>query len=206
VPLFEYLAGHPTAAAVFDAAIASGSRRDEPAIVAAYDFKAVHHVVDVGGGMGSFLSLILSAHPTIRGTLVELSHVAERACARLEASAWGGRMAVIGGSALDALPPGGDCYMLKMVIYGQDDERAISILKNCRMAAESEARVLVIEPVVRPGNAFSVGKWLDLQMLVLPGGRERTEAEHRGLFAAAGLTLTRVIETATPHSIVEATT
>ena len=103
----------------------------------------------------------------------------------------------------EQVPAGGDAYLLSYIIHDWDDERAVAILKQCRQAMRPGGKLLVLENVIPPGNTPSFGKLADLAMLVGPGGQERTEAEHRALFAAAGFTLTRVIPTRAPRSIIE---
>jgi hypothetical protein len=113
------------------------------------------------------------------------------------------RCEVIGGSFFEAVPAGADGYMLKHIIHDWDDERALTILQNIRKAIQPSGRLLVVEVVIAPGNEPSFGKLLDLEMLVLPGGRERTSDEYRDLFAGAGFKLADIHETAAPTSIIE---
>jgi hypothetical protein len=114
------------------------------------------------------------------------------------------RCQVIGGDLLTAVPSGGDCYLLKRVVMDRSDEVAAAALRKCRDATTKDGRILVIE-VVLPGDDPAINKILDVNMLVLTGGRVRTEAEFRDLFAAAGLRLTRSISTGSPNWIIEGT-
>lgn len=204
-PLFEHLAQHPDEARVFAAAMAWLTGQFAAALLAAYDFAPLPRVVDVGGGNGRLLTAILQAHPTLRGTLFDRPSVVDRAHALLKARGVAERCAVVGGDFFAAVPEGGDAYLLKNVVHDWDDERALVILTNCRRALGEGGRLLLMESVIPPGNGPSLGKLLDLDMLVTTsGGRERTAAEFRLLLAAAGFRLTRIIATAAPLSVIEA--
>jgi hypothetical protein len=205
IPLFQYFPAHPEAARLFDDAMTSRSAQENTAIIAAYDFTAAHTVVDVGGGQGSLLAAILDGHPHACGVLFDLPHVLAPARTRLESAGQAARWAFVAGDFFAAVPAGGDLYLLKKVIHDWDDERAQQILMNCRTAMAGTGRLLLIEPVIPPGNAPSFNKLLDLLMLVWnAGGRERTEREHQGLLASAGFRLSRVIPTRAGVSIIEA--
>lgn len=208
LPFFAYLEAHPDDAAVFAAAMTSASATVIPAVLAAYDFSPIGTLIDVGGGHGSFLVALLQAHPTMRGVLVEQPSVVEGARRRLEAEGLGDRAEVVGGDFFTALPGGADAYLLKSIIHDWDDTRAIAILRQCRAAMPDAARVLVVDPVIPPGDQPSPNKLLDLLLLALlggGGGRERTEAEYRALFEAAGLRLVQAIPTASTSWLLEGT-
>jgi hypothetical protein len=205
IPLFEYFPTHPEAARIFDDAMTSRSAQENTAIVAAYAFTAAHTVVDIGGGQGTLLASILEIHPHARGVLFDLPHVIASARTRIERAGQAARWEYVAGDFFAAVPAGGDCYLLKKVIHDWDDERAQRILTNCRTAMAGTGRLLLIEPLIPPGNEASFNKLLDLLMLVWnAGGRERTEREHQGLLAAAGFRLSRVIPTRAGVSIIEA--
>jgi len=204
-PLFQYFSTHPEAARIFDDAMTSRSGQENTAIVAAYDFAATHTVVDVGGGQGTLLASILGVHPNTRGVLFDLSHVIAPTRARIERTGQTARWECVAGDFFAAVPAGGDCYLLKKVIHDWDDERAKHILTNCRTAIPDTGRLLLIEPLIPPGNEASFNKLLDLLMLVWnAGGRERTEREHQSLLASSGFHLSRVIPTRSGVSIIEA--
>lgn len=203
-PFFEYLTENAEAAAVFNEAMASTTEAAARAVSAAYDFLWADVLVDVGGGTGAFLGTILEANPQARGILFERQDVAAAAEALLAGSGKAGRFEVEAGNFFEAVPSGGDVYILSWVIHDWDDERSITILRNCRRAVARDGRVLVIELVIPPGGEASLGKLYDIHMLVLAGGRERREDEYRELLAAADLRLTRVIPTGVPRSIIEA--
>jgi hypothetical protein len=176
------------------------------AVPAAYDFSACSNIVDVGGGNGSLLASILATHPFTRGILFDLPHVLDQARRQLAARGVAARCELVGGDFFAGVPTGGDIYLLRWILHDFDDEEAVRILRACRAALPSDGRLLVIEQVVagrgEPGDWMT--KFLDLQMLILVGGQERTEAEFRDLFAAAGFRLQRVIPTASPSSVLEA--
>ena len=203
VPPFTYLAGNPGAAAIFDEAMTGWSRLNSAAVAAAYDFSGIGTLMDVGGGHGTLLATILEANPELRGILFDTPEVVEGAGARLEAEGLTDRCRVVAGDFFATIPDGADACILKSVIHDWDEERATVILRNCRRAVGPGGRVLLAEQVIPPGNDPHVGKLLDLEMLIMAGGRERTEAEFRDLLAGAGLRLTRVIPTASPMCVIE---
>lgn len=203
-PLFEYYSKHPEIARIFVEGLTSRSRPENLAVVSAFDFSRVGTVVDVGGGQGTLLASILAANPNTHGVLFEMPHVIPMSRSTFEQAGVAERCAFVGGDFFESAPSGGDIYILKKVIHDWDDEQAQSILRTCRAAIPSHGRLLLIELVIPAGNEPSYSKLLDLLMLVYPGGRERTEAEHRSLLASADLGLTRVIPTASTVSIIEA--
>jgi SAM-dependent methyltransferase len=203
--VYDYRAHHPEAAAQFNEGMTDWTRQAAPAVVAAYDFSACTRVVDVGGGQGDLLIALLQAYPHLQGGLVELPHVAAAAQPRLEAAGLAHRCEVVAGNFFEALPSGGDVYILKNVIDSFADDRTVRLLQNCHRAMAPQGKLLVVGQVIRPGNDPAVRKLLDLALLVNAGGPVRTEAELHRLFAAAGLQLTRIIPTdaATEDSIIE---
>jgi hypothetical protein len=201
--VFEYYAQNPEPAAVFDRAMTSFSSTEIAAVIAAYDFSSIRKLVDVAGGHGSLLTSILKSNPHMEGVLFDLPDVIERAKATIETDV-ANRLQLLTGNFFESVPTGADAYILKHIIHDWDDERSIAILKNCHQAMDKNGRILVVEQVIPPGNTPFMGKLLDVNMLVLcPGGKERTEAEYRELFAAAGFRLNRVVPTQTFVSIVE---
>lgn len=203
-PFFAYLAGNPQPAAVFNEAMASSTQAASTAVAGVYDFSGATTVVDVGGGAGAFLAGILQANPHLRGVLFDVQNIAPAAEALLSSAGVSDRCEVVAGDFFQAVPRNGDIYILSWVIHDWDDERSITILKNCRRAMADTARLLLIEQVIPPGDGASFAKLYDLHMLVLSGGRERTENEYRALLAAADLDLVRVIPTDVPRSVIEA--
>lgn len=205
MPHFRYFADNPEAARIFDEAMTSRSSQENEAVVAAYDFSSIRVVVDVGGGQGTLVASILKVQLSSRGVLFDVPHVIAASRARLANINLADRCEFVAGDFFVSVPAGGELHLLKKVIHDWDDERAQIILRNCRDAMGDEGRLLLIEPVIPPGNDPSFNKLLDLLMLVwTSGGRERTESEHRALLASAGLHLTRVIPTISGVSIIEA--
>jgi O-methyltransferase domain/Dimerisation domain len=200
---FEYWAGHPEEAAVFDAAMTSLSSGVVDAVVRSYDFSGISVLVDVGGGEGELLAAILAANPYLRGILFDQLHVVGTAEALLERAGVADRCEVVGGSFFEAVPAGADAYLLKSVIHDWDDEAAIKILRACRSAMDERGKLLVVERVVRPGNAPDPAKFSDLNMLVIPGGQERTADDFELLYAEAGFKLSDIIRTASLYNIIE---
>jgi hypothetical protein len=199
---FQYFADNPEAGRLFNEAMTSRSAQENDAIISAYDFSGFGTVVDVGGGLGTLLESILQATVNTLGVLFDMPHVIASARNTVAQTA---RYEFKEGDFLDAVPSGSDAYVLKKVIHDWDNDRARSILRNCRRAISSAGRLLLIEPVIPPGNSPSFNKLLDLMMLVwTPGGKERTEGEHRILLASAGFKLTRIIPTSSLLSIIEA--
>ena len=202
--IFDYLAKHPDVAAVVNAAMTAITATDAPAVVEAYDFSGIATLVDVGGGHGLLLASILKANSHMRGILFELPHAVDGGTSLLSRERLADRCAVMSGDFFEMVPEGGDAYIIKRVIHDWDNTRARRILENCHQAMRAGGRLLVVERLVLPGDDPDIGKLLDLQMLVLTGGgRERTEAEFRELYYAAGFELTRIIPTKGPAHVIE---
>jgi hypothetical protein len=193
VDLWGYWAQHPDAAAVFNAAMTSLSLQERDAVVGGYDFSRARTVVDVGGGNGALLAGVLAANPQAHGILFDQSDVLAGAGDQLRAAGVEARCTLVGGSFFDAVPQGGDVYLLKRIVHDWDDLQAIAILGTCRRAMTPEARLLVIDPVLAPANVPDSGKFFDLTMLLMTGGQERTADEFGVLLGAAEFRLTRVI-------------
>jgi hypothetical protein len=200
--LFEY-ARDLDADSAFHAFMTSQSRLQGSAVLAAYDFSRFREVVDVGGGQGAFLAAILAASPETCGVLYDLPEVVGKQEPELAAKL-GGRCRVVGGSFFDSVPEGADCYVLKLVIHDWDDEQAAEILGNVRSAIAADGKALILEFVVPPGNEYHHSKFMDLNMLVMTGGLERTAAGYSELFDRAGFRLSRVIATESPFHLIEA--
>jgi hypothetical protein len=188
---------------IFNRAMTSFSATVAPAIAAAYDMTGVETLVDVAGGHGLLLSAFLKANPNLKGVLFDLPEVIEGAGALLEGEGVADRVETATGDFFASVPAGADAYMMKHIIHDWDDARSIAILKNIRAAMNENGRVLIVEMVVKEGNEPDFSKIMDLEMLVSPGGVERTADEYRELLANAGFRLTRIIPTASPYSIVE---
>jgi hypothetical protein len=169
----------------------------------AYDFSGIGVLADIGGGNGSVLTGVLSRFPGLRGLLYDLPGVAERGRDNIRAAGLADRCQVVGGSFFESVPAGADAYLLRHIIHDWDDAQALIILRNIHKVLDSSGRLLVIEGVIPSGNEPFFGKLLDLTMLAIPGGRERTADEYRALFGAAGFTLTRIVPTSSEVSVIE---
>jgi SAM-dependent methyltransferase len=203
--LWQYAAQNPEAAALVTEAMAEFTTQVSTAVVTAYDFSRFSKIVDVGGGNGTLLLSILQANPQMSGVLFDLPYVVEDARKHIDAAGLTGRCAFVAGDFFEFVSSGGDAYILKNIIHDWDDERALKILQNCHRAMTENGKLLLVEGVIPPGNEPSFGKLVDLNMLVMAGGCERTEDEYRALFAAAGFTLTNLIPIQSPFgfSVIE---
>jgi hypothetical protein len=201
--VFDFFAKNPEASEIFNNAMTDMSVSSAQPIVDAYDFSGMKTVADIGGGHGYFLAQILKANPNVQGILYDMQHVVDGAASLLAEEGVDGRVTTIPGSFFDSVPPGADAYVMKHIIHDWDDERSIKILRNIREALGDNGRVLTCEVVVPEGNDPHFSKVMDLEMLVSPGGVERTENEYRELYAAAGLKLNRIVPTVNPYSIIE---
>jgi O-methyltransferase domain/Dimerisation domain len=185
--VWTYRANHPSDAATFDRAMGTITEQIAEAVLAVLDFGEYRTVADIGGGEGAFLAKILGAYPSMRGILFDQPHVATKA--RQHLSALAQRCEVIGGDFFSAVPTGADAYLLKWILHDWDDERAAALLRSCRRAMPSTSSLIVVEYVVAPPNQGSEGKFMDLNMMVITGGAERTRNEFDHLFGAAGFKL-----------------
>jgi hypothetical protein len=201
--VWQFRAEHPEHGVIFDRAMTQLSRGSAEAVIRAYDFSSFRHIVDVGGGQGLMLAAILRAHPHMRGTLFDQSNVVAGAKEVLVERGVIDRCRIIGGSFFETVPGGADAYLMRVVIHDWEDAEAIAILKVCRRAMRETAKLLLIERTVAPPNEMPATKFTDLNMLVSPGGRERTREEFADLLARSGLELTLLLPAGT-HNVIEA--
>jgi O-methyltransferase/methyltransferase family protein len=209
-PFYQYLEQHPDDMRIFGEAMTSLSGTENPAIVEA--IKKTHKkadlstIVDVAGGHGSLLALLLKTNPKAKGVLFDLPGVIARAGEERHVTEprIAARTTLVPGDFFQFVPRGGDAYILKYILHNWDDEHCVKILANCRDAMNRKGRVLVADPVVKSDNAPDWGKLLDVQMMVAVSGKERTKEEFAALFKQAGLRLARVMPTRCPLSVVEA--
>jgi hypothetical protein len=194
---FEYLAAHPQEAAIFNAAMADNTRQVSRALVSAYDFSRFRVLLDVGGGNGTLIAAILSASPGLRGIVFDLPCAIADAPQELAAANLGGRCEVVTGDFFRSVPSGIDACILKSVIHNWDDERSIAILTNCRKSLVAPGKLLLVETVMPmrmdASPSHQRATQLDMHMLALPGGRERTRAEYQHLLAASGFELACIL-------------
>jgi C-methyltransferase len=201
---FDYFAEYPKHAELFNRTMTSISELTDAAVVAGYDFGAYPTIVDVGGGHGPLLATILAAAPGSRGVLYDLPQVVACAPSLLCNHNVADRVRIEPGSFFDNVPAGGDAYVLKNIMHDWSDEKAVQILRNVRAAASADATVLLVELVIPDHDRDFPGKWADLEMLLNLAARERTAAEYGNLLSQAGFRMTRVVQTASPLSVVEA--
>jgi O-methyltransferase len=192
---WSYLARRPVASAEFDELMANFTELETKAALPVYDWGSLGTVVDVGGGNGALLAGLLSAHPTLRGILFDLPTVVGGAAPVLAEAGVADRCDVVEGSFYERIPAGGNAYVMKRIIYNYPDDVAVDILRRVRAVVPADGQVLLLEPVRRRGNAFTMGHLMDLKMLVLGHGRVRDRHELRALFERAGLRLTRIVPT-----------
>ena len=166
-----------------------------PVVSAAYDWSRFPLIVDIGGGIGSQLVAILDAHPSCRGILFDQPGVMSDAIPH-------DRVERIGGDFFKSIPTGADAYVLRWVIHDWADPEATAILKNVRQVMQPASRVMLIEELVPDPPRPTFGMWLDPNMLIMAGGRERTAAEYGELYSDAGLELEEIVPTSSPHSII----
>jgi ubiquinone/menaquinone biosynthesis C-methylase UbiE len=202
-PIFEFLSEHPDKGRTFDAAMTSIHGRETPAVVEAYDFTGIDTLADVGGGNGTKLMAILNRYPTMRGLLYDLPQVVERAAPRFTAAGLAERCRLISGDFFQEVPTGADAYLMRHIIHDWDDEKSLVILRNCHRAMKPGAKLLLVESVIPTGNDPFGAKFLDLTMMLIPGGLERTAEQFRDLYAQAGFELTRIVPTSTEISVLE---
>ncbi len=202
--LFSYYERNPEEGAYFHAAMGNLSDFVSSEVVRNYDFSRCELVVDLGGAHGALISAVLLANPFVRGILFDLPHVVEGAATTLQERRVLDRCERIGGDFFEGVPSGGDVYLLKIIIHDWDDARAIKILRMCRDAMKPSGHVVLIEMVIPEDNSPSPAQLIDLDMMVLTTGRERTEREYAALMRAAGLELERMLRTETPYSVLVA--
>ena len=205
---FTHMNQNPEEAALFDRAMATFTSQAAAVVAAQYDFSGYGKVADIGGGNGALLIGILRANTDLRGTVFDLPRVGAQAEEQIKAAGMADRCEFVGGSFFDEVPAGADAYMLKHVIHDWDDERATEILKTCRNAMPAAGKLLIVEGVYPERIDKSLesrgAAANDVNMLVCTGGRQRSEAEFRQLFAAAGFRLVRIVPTLARVAVIEA--
>lgn len=199
--LFEYLPHNARAAEAFNRGMTNLSSLLAHAVLLAYDFSGISSIVDVGGGEGELLRKILELNPEMTGVVLDLSNAVE---SEHRAPSDGGRCSFVAGNFFNSVPEGAEVYLLCGVVHDWDDDRAIRILSNCRKAMTRNGKVLIVDMIVPATNSPSFSKLLDLNMMVMTGGRERTKAEFHALLDAADYRISRIIPTMAPQSVIEA--
>lgn len=202
-PPFEHLAKHPEKAACFDGAMVNITKMGIVSVLAAYDFSKFATIADVGGGYGPLLAAILEKHPDQKGILYELPHVAREAKKKLEHSPAAGRITIEPGSFFEGAPEGADAYVMKHILHDWSDKESVKIMKQIRKRIPAHGKLLLIEAVVAGRNEPHFSKFLDLEMLVVTTGKERTREEWEELVEEAGFRLARVVPTIGMSSVIE---
>ena len=204
VSMWGLLERDPDYAATFNEAMSRLTALDWPTVAAVYDFTRFRRIVDIGGGHGELLASMLGAAPGAEGVLLEQESLLPDARERLSEAGVLSRCRLEGGSFFDRVPDDGDLYVLRRVVHDFADDRALALLATLRRDMPDGATLLLLESVVRPGGGPDFAKTLDLDMLLLAGGRERTEREYADLLGRSGFEMTRVVPTISPISLVEA--
>jgi len=194
----EYYRQEPARAAVFNTAMTALSNAHYAGVVEAYDFRSIRTLVDVGGGHGRLISMILKAYPKMRGVLFDMPHAFDGGKRTITEARLSDRCEIVSGDFFRSVPAGGDAYILSRVIHDWADEKAVAILKIIRRVLPAKGRLLLFETMIRAGNRLSYPLLSDLNMVIRTGGCERSEAEYRAIYEAAGFKLTRAIETPSP--------
>ncbi len=205
---FQYTSLRPDRGAIFDDYMAALTRRSIAAILAAHDFSQYRHIVDVGGGNGALLSRLLAAVPAAEGCIFDTPAGVKGARRRLEQAGVVDRCRITTGDFFEAVPEAADAYILKSVLHDWDDDQALIILENCRRAMHLDGVLLIVERLLPERitccDAHREITMMDMHMLVVPGGRERTIAEYAALCAAAWLQPIGVRPTGSPFAIIQA--
>lgn len=202
-PIFEVFAADNAEQVLFDNAMTSSSKGSIPNILKHYDFSGIETLVDVAGGHGALITAILAKSPNVKGILFDLPHVVHGAKARIQEMGLEGRCEMVEGDFFKSVP-NGDAIVMKHIIHDWDDEQAIAILKNCHKAMPAHGKVILLEMILSGPNQADFSKIMDIEMLMLPGGRERTEEQYATLFSKAGFKLKGVTSTGAPTSVIEA--
>ena len=192
---WEYYRRHADKGAIFNEAMRSASAAISPAVAAAYDWGKFPVIADIAGGIGSQLVAILDAHASVRGILLDQPQVIANAIPHT-------RMERVGGDFFKSIPAGAGAYTMRWIIHDWPDAECVAIMTNIRKAMKADSRLILIEEIIPDGPELTWAKWLDLQMLVGPGGQERTVSEYRELFAKSGFELEQIIPTPADSSLI----
>jgi hypothetical protein len=201
--IWEHYRKNPERAAIFDASMTDFTLQTNAAVVASFDFSQHKTVCDVGGGHGLLVKAILEANPSLEGIVFDQEYVVEGARKVMAEAGLSEKVTGVGGSFFESVVGGADLYMAKNIIHDWDDEKSITILRNIRKVIPADGRLLLVEVMVGPANVPEPGKFMDVNMLAMTGGRERTAGEFAALFAESGFKLGRVISTPSLMHLVE---
>lgn len=202
--VFEYLEKNPDKNEIYNQAMTNSSLMLSYAILSEYNFKNVKKIIDIGGGQGILLSMILHKYPEIEGVVFDLPHVVEGAVKIAEEHGVENRLETISGNFFEYIPKNGEMYLMKSIIHNLSDHQCIQILKKIQAVMPQNGKILIVEPIIENNNKYSFAKLYDIQMLVgRNGGKERTKQEFKEIISQSGLKLNRIVQTAAPFSIIE---
>jgi len=202
--VWQYFQQNPEDAEIFNNSMSGMTAAANEALLSLYDFSGFSKIVDLGGGHGGLITSILKANPQLKGVLFDAPRVIEGARAKIEAAGLADRCETVAGDFFKSVPAGGDAYIMKWIIHDWNDELAASILKNCRAKIPANGKLILVDSVVPDTDEPHFSKFIDLNMLVMTGGKERTEKEFERLLDPADFKLLRVIPTDLPTAIIEA--
>jgi hypothetical protein len=216
-PCFDAIFGDPEIAFDFNTAMTCFSRKIAPALLEVYDFSGIGTLMDVAGGHGAVLCEVLSRYPGMKGILFDMPNVIAEATGHISSLNMDHRCNTMTGDFFEQIPTGADAYYMQHILHDWADEPALKILANCRRALEDRkeegakekgrkeaGRLVIVDTVVPETPEPHFSKLLDLEMLLMPGGRERTEREWRDLFSNAGFEITRIVPIRAAESVIEA--
>ena len=202
--VFEYLEKNPDRNEIYNQAMTNSSLMLSYAILSEYNFSKSKTIIDIGGGQGILLAMILHKYKSVKGKVFDLPHVVEGAKKIGEQYKVTGRLETISGNFFESIPKGGEMYFLKSIIHNLSDNQCIDILKKIKTVLPSTGKILIFEPIIENNNRYSFAKLYDIQMLVGRNeGKERTREEFEVLIEKSGLKLNRIVQTAAPFSIIE---
>ena len=205
MPIWKYYETHPEEGSNFMKAMTGLTGAVIVNVLPAYDFSSFKSIVDIGGGNGALMMGVLNVAPNAKGIVFDEAYVVHETEKLIAAKELNNRCSTVEGSFFEFIPKGADCYLMKHILHDWDDDKSLQILRNCCAAMNPGSRLLILESVIPPANIPHPGKFMDINMLTMTGGKERTEPEFKQLVELAGLKLNRVIPTHSPmFSILEA--
>lgn len=202
-PCFEWFKENPEEADVFNSANQAKSSANHRAMLEVYDFSRRNSIVDIGGGYGGLLCNILNVFPRIKGIVADMPYMKEKVINQISKNGLGDRCKFCECNFFDKIPDGYDSYILSNILHDWDDINCEKILGNCNLSMPTNGILIIIESLIPDRNEFSIAKLLDIEVLVMGGGKERTEVEYRSLLNKSGFNLSRVIDTKESISILE---
>lgn len=202
MPVFQYFKDNSKAAALFNAAMKSKSKAVIDSLLKVYDFSNYKNFYDIGAGNGYFTYAILNQYPQLSATVFELPAVVQTAKSQMP-SAFDTRCTFVSGDFFNEIPTNGDLYFLKSIIHDWSDNDVLKILENCHKAMTNNSRLLIVEPIQLPANTPDYAKAMDMLMMVITGGRERSLDEMKDLFKRGGFELLKIYPTDTEFSVLE---